>query len=124
MKKRLTVTLAYMTPTNSSKQSYRESQLWYEFENLDKLSMERQNSDWQMVRKGTVQHEIFESESAVVWDENNELKIKINCKEDADKVKEKVKYALFVTFEVAPEENLEVYEKVKNQIRNTIRINN
>lgn len=42
----------------------------------------------------------------------------------ADKVKEKVKYALFVTFEVAPEENLEVYEKVKNQIRNTIRINN
>lgn len=124
MKKRLTVTLAYMTPTNSSKQSYRESQLWYEVENLDKLSMERQNSDWQMVRKGTVQHEIFESESAVVWDENNELKIKINCKEDADKVKEKVKYALFVTFEVAPEENLEVYEKVKNQIRNTIRINN
>ncbi len=120
MRKRLTVTLAYISPTNSAKQAYRQTQLWFDVENLEKFYMERQNTEWQKVKKGTLQHEIFESEKAGIWDENDELKIKINCREDADKNKDAVKYALFVTFEVAPEEELEIYEKVKNKMKQLV----
>lgn len=45
----------------------------------------RQNSNWQAVRKGTLQHEIFMGENPIAWN-NDELIIKVNCKEDAGKL--------------------------------------
>ncbi|WP_303871928.1 S8 family peptidase [Acetobacterium wieringae] len=122
--RKLTVTLSYLAPTNPSKQKYRSTQLWFEIEDLEKLKLVRCNSDWQNVRKGTLQHEIFFGESAVVWDENNVLLIKINCKDDAEKLKEKVNYSLFVTFETAEALGLEVYEKIANKINTTVKVQN
>lgn len=40
---------------------------------IARLNMTHQNTDWQGVRKGTLQHEIFWGESAVVWDEDTQI---------------------------------------------------
>ncbi len=124
IKRKLTVTLSYLTPTDSTKQKYRGTQIWFEVSEIDRLNMTRQNSDWQGVRKGTLQHEIFCGESAVVWDEDDQIIVKVNCKEDAIKTKEKIPYAMFVTFEVAEGIDLDVYTKVANKIRTTVTIQN
>lgn len=122
--RKLTVTLAYLSPTISNKQRYRGSKIWFDVLGIDKLNMTRSNTDWQMVQKGTLQHEIFCGESAVVWDEGDALKIKINCKDDAAKLKEIIPYGMFVTFEVAEGVNLDVYTKIANEIRVSVSVPN
>lgn len=122
--KKLTVTMAYMAPTNSSKQRYRSTKLWFDILGIDKLKLDRQNTDWQMVQKSTLQHEIFSGEKAVVWDENNMLEIKVSCKEDGTKVNEKIPYSLFVTFEVAEGIDLDVYTSIENAIKIAVPVSN
>lgn len=124
IKRKLTITLSYLTSTVPTKQKYRGSQIWFEVNQIDNLKMTRQNSDWQAVRKGTLQHEIFCGENAVVWDENNELIIKVNCKDDAIKTNDKIPYGMFVTFEVAEGIDLDVYTKIASKIRTTVSIQN
>lgn len=124
IKRKLTVTMSYFSPTDSTKQKYRGTQLWFEVNGVDTLKMARQNSDWQGVRKGTLQHEIFCGENAVVWDESDCLTIKVNCKDDAIKMRNKVQYSIFVTFEVADGIDLDVYSKVENMIKPSITIQN
>lgn len=116
--------MSYFAPNDSTKQKYRDIQLWFEVNGVDSLKMTRQNSDWQGVRKGTLQHEIFYGENAVVCDESNQLTIKVNCKDDAIKTKNKVHYSIFVTFEVAEGIDLDVYTKVENKIKPPVAIQN
>ena len=124
MKRKLTVTLSYLSPVVPNKQSYRGAQLWF---NVDdggkKLFVERQNREWQSVRKGTLQHEIFVGESPIVWN-NDDLIIKVNCKEDACKIKEAIPYCIFVSFEVAEGFNVDLYADISAKIRQRIQIPN
>lgn len=120
IKRRLTVTLSYFSPISPARQRYRTAQIWFEIQQPRKLFATRQNTDWHSVRKGTLQHEIFEGENAVVWDAEDSLKIKVNCKKDADKYKKFIPYGLFVTFEVAPGVDVDVYTSVANRIRQTV----
>lgn len=122
IKRKLTITLSYLTPTVPTKQKYRGTQIWFEVDKTTELKMTRLNSDWQAVRKGTLQHEIFSGENAVVWDEDNEIIIKVNCKDDAIKTKDKLPYAMFVTFEVAEGVNLDVYTKIANRIKTIVAV--
>ncbi len=124
IRRRLTVTLAYMAPTNPTRHRYRTTQIWFEVENCKELVPTRQNSDWQNVRKGTLQHEVFTGENAAVWGEDNELRIKVNCKEDAEKFSGKIPYSIFVTFEVAEGVNLDIYTNVATKIRTMVRVQN
>lgn len=120
VKRRLTVTLSYFSPISPAKQRYRTSQIWFEIEQPHGLFSTRQNTDWNSVRRGTLQHEIFSGENAVVWDEQDFLKIKVNCKKDAENCKDAVPYGLFVTFEVARGVDVDVYTSVMNSIRQMV----
>ena len=72
------------------------------------------------VRKGTLQHEIFCGEQSVVWN-NDDLVIKVNCKEDAGKLGMKeIPYCIFVSFEVAEGLGIDLYTIVKTQIKQRI----
>ena len=127
IKRKLTVTLAYLSPIESNKQLYRSAQLWFEIDDGQKgliPSGSRQNSEWQAVRKGTLQHEIFVGERPIAWN-NEDLIIKVNCKEDAGKLGHNpIPYCIFVSFEVAEGFDIDLYDGVADLIHQRVRITN
>ncbi len=124
IKRKLTVTLAYISPIAPNKQAYRCAQLWFSVNDSGKrLVPDRQNTEWQAVRKGTLQHEIFVGENPIVWNDDD-LEIKVSCKEEADKFKTAIPYCLFVSFEIAEGFDVDLYNNVSTKIHQRIRITN
>ncbi|MCI6855409.1 MAG: S8 family peptidase, partial [Firmicutes bacterium] len=124
MKRKLTVTLSYLSPVAPNKQVYRGAQLWFNIDDGGKgLIPDRQNTEWQAVRKGSLQHEIFIGENPIVWNDDD-LIIKVNCKEEADKIKTAIPYCLFVSFEVAEGFDVDLYADVSAKIRQRVQIPN
>ncbi len=118
----LTVTLASFTPIRPATQKYRSSQIWFNLEPGDKNhGLKRLDADDKAVARGTLQHERFGGNSAVVWGEDDILGIKINCRADAHDFTEQIPYALFATFEIAPEHNIDVYEKIAEKVRQKVK---
>jgi hypothetical protein len=119
--RRLVVTLAYLSSIDSKRQKYRGANLWFENLSDSRLCPDRQNTDWRSVRRGTLQHEIFTGDDIFPWsDGNHELRIKVNCKEDAITQKRalgKIPYGLFVTFEIAEGLNIDLYSMVVESLR-------
>lgn len=113
--RRLTITLAWMTPVSSTRQNYRIAHLW--FRPPDKLTPDRCDADWQAVQRGTVQHEVLEGARAVDFQDGESLSIKVNCRADASDIPEQIRYGLAVTLEVPEGINLPIYQEVKNRIQ-------
>lgn len=118
-KRKLTVTLAYFSPIHPSSIRYREKQVWFTIDNGKNIAGERIEYYDKAVQRGTLQHEIYEPENFTVWNEDNSLTIKVNCREDAlNKSNDTmIPYALFATFEMAPENNVDVYQTVVDKVR-------
>ena len=124
IKRKLTVTLSYLSPVAPNKQAYRGVQLWFTIDDGGKkLFTDRQNTEWQAVRKGSLQHEIFIGEAPIVWNDDD-LIIKVNCKEEATKINTAIRYCLFVSFEIAEGFDVDVYADVSAKIRQRIQIPN
>ena len=124
MKRKLTVTLSYLSPVAPNKQAYRGAQLWFNIDDGGKgLAPNRLNTEWQAVRKGSLQHEIFIGENPIVWNDDD-LIIKVNCKEEASKIKTAIPYCLFVSFEVAEGFDVDLYAGVSARIRQRVQIPN
>lgn len=124
MKRKLTVTLSYLSPVAPNKQAYRGAQLWFNIDVGEKgLVPDRQNTEWQAVRKGSLQHEIFIGENPIVWNDDD-LIIKVNCKEEAIKIRTAIPYCLFVSFEVAEGFDVDLYADISAKIRQRIQIPN
>lgn len=120
-KRKITITLAWLSPIASSTQKYRVANLW--FEALDnKLSPQRLDGDWRSVRRGTLQHEIFEGDKAVPISDGDSLRIKVNCKKEAGKIIEAVPYGLVVSLEVAEGIEVPIYEEIKTRITTQVKI--
>ena len=117
-KRKLTVTLAYLSPVRPSNIKYRETQVWFTLNNGKNIAGPRSEYDNNVVQRGTLQHEIFEAESIEVWNEEESLTIKVNCRADAAKENnQSVPYALFATFEMAPEYGIDVYQAIVEKVR-------
>lgn len=117
-KRKLTVTLSYLSPIHFQSIKYREKQVWFTIDNPN-ISGKRVEYDYHAVQRGTLQHEIFETDSVEMWDDNKALMIKVSCRGDAsEKTPEiDIPYALFATFELAPEYDIDVYQKVVEKVR-------
>mgnify|MGYP002349737622 FL=1 len=114
----LTATLASFTPIRPATQKYRSAQLWYSIETGGKqLVPNRQDADDKAVIRGTLQHERYAGDGAVVWGEDDSVGIRINCRADAYDFVETIPYAVLVTFEIAPEYNIDVYQKVFEKVK-------
>ena len=79
----------------------------------------RQETDWQQVRKGTVQHEIFELDKNNL--PGNSLEIFVQCAADAGDLDNEIPYGLAVTLEVAEGEHIDLYQIVSESIRLQVR---
>jgi hypothetical protein len=114
--RRVTVTLAWLSPVHPRHRNYRGASLWFEVEN-DKLSTDRRDAEWRSARNGTLQHEVFQGERASVFGEDETLLIKINCRADASPLQEAIRYGLVVSIEVAEELGILVYDEIAVRIR-------
>ncbi|HOM24498.1 MAG TPA: S8 family peptidase [Termitinemataceae bacterium] len=119
--RRLTVTLAWLSPVLASNQKYRVANLWFEVNN-NGLTSNRKNTDWQAVRRGTVQHEVFEGEQAEPFNDGDVIEIKVNCREDAGKIQSPIAYGLIVSLEVAEGVNIAVYNEIQTRITSVVQI--
>lgn len=120
-KRRLTVTLAWLSPLAANTQRYRTASLWFEVEG-GKLAPNRQEAEWRAVRRGTVQHEVFEGESAIPISDGDSLTIKVNCRKDAAMIQEPVAYGLLVSLEVAEALDIAIYDEIRTRIATAIEI--
>lgn len=114
-KRRLTVTLAWFTPINSTRQRYRAAHLWFDPKNA--LASERIVADGRAVTRGTVQHEVLEGTQAVDFQDGDQMGLKVNCRSDAEDLKDAVKYGLAVSLEVGEGVEIPVYEEVRNRLQ-------
>lgn len=112
--KRLTVTLAWFSPIHPGSKAYRKARLAFELKG-NEITGQRQNATKNAARRGTVQHEIFEGERAIPDLENKNIQIVVSCSKE-NGMTEAVSYVLVATLEVAPEENLPLYQQIKARI--------
>lgn len=121
--RRLTITLAWLTPINPFDRRYRRSQIWFEpkipgeTDSTRLLGVKRTEADNRAALRGTVQHEIFEGERAAPFGDEDELSIKISCRAHAGELVETVPYALAVSLEVARGVELPIYDEMRVRLR-------
>ena len=116
-RRRLIVTLAWFSPVNPADQRWRRARLWFAMPD-NFLNVNRKNADWQAVKRGTLQHEIFEGDAPLDWDGDRDLEIEVSCRADAGTLEEEVPYALAATLEIAEgvfAANL--YDEVRQRLR-------
>ena len=120
--RRLTITLAWLTPVNSKLQNYRVAHLWFDPKKGNTLAPDRQNADFRASQRGTVQHEILEGTRAVPFQDGDCIAIKVNCRSDAGKLMESVRYGLAVTLEVGKDVGIPVYQEILARLPVPIRV--
>ena len=113
-RRRLTITLAWLSPVNSTRQNYRIAHLW--FNPKYEVAPDRVCADHRAVQRGTVQHEVLEGDKAVAFQDGDTITIKVNCRADADDIPSPIRYGLAVTLEVAEEIDIPIYQEVRDQL--------
>lgn len=121
VKRRLTITLAWMTPVNPRHAKYRTARLWIKPPH-ENLRVSRMNADWQHVQRGTVQHEILEGDDAIAFADGEELVFKVNCSADAGKLLASVPFAICVTLEVGEGLELPIYQEIQERVSTRINV--
>ncbi len=113
--RRLTITLAWLSPVNRRHHAWRRANLWFD-PPRDQLQVQRTQADWRAVQRGTLQHEILEGDRAGVFVQGANLEIRVSCRASAGTLEDKVPYALATTLEVAEELEVDIYDEVRNAI--------
>ncbi|MGE5698882.1 MAG: S8 family peptidase [Deltaproteobacteria bacterium] len=117
VKRRLTTTLAWLTPINAVHARYRSARLWMKSP-LEELDVKRINCrEPERIQRGTLQHEVCEGDSAIAFVDGDELVFKINCMADAGKLSEPVPFALCVSLEVAEGIDLPIYQEIRERVQ-------
>lgn len=124
--RRLTVTMAWLSPISAGTQKYRTASLWFEVGGVvpakDRKESCSGTDGWRAVRRGTVQHEVFEGQRAEPFIDGDVIEIKVNCREDAGKIQNPVAYGLAVSLEVAEGLDIAIYNEIRTRIAPAIQI--
>lgn len=115
IKRRLTITLAWLTPVNVRNSKYRSAKLWID-PPKEEYGVSRANYEWRHVRRGTLQHEILEGQDALAFVDGTEVVFKVNCSKDAGTLSESVPFALCVSLEVADGVPLPIYQEIRDRV--------
>lgn len=120
--RRVTVTLAYLSPISVRSQKYIAADLRFKLaaEDCKLLQVSRTHCDSDAVVRGTVQHEVFEGQKASVFEAAKTLDLRLSAAEQASGFDRPVRYALAVSLEVAETVAVPVYEEIATQIRTRV----
>ena len=113
-RRRLTITLAWLSPVNSARQKYRIAHLWFDPKN--EITPDRICADHRATQRGTVQHEVLEGDRAMAFQDGDTIAIKVNCRADAGEIPAPIRYGLAVTLEVAEGVGIPVYQEVRDRL--------
>ena len=119
--RRLIITLAWLSPVNAENRKYRKANLSFDPPG-HKAGVKRVNADGRQVKNGTIQHEVLEGSEVVTYQDGDNLKIDVVCREDAHTLDESVNYGLAVTLEVAEDVEIPIYEEIRQRIEIPIKI--
>lgn len=113
--RRVTATLAWMTPINPRHSKYRVARLWVDLPD-GALRGDRAEGEWRQLRQGTVHHEVFHGARAVPVDDETYLSVRVNCVSDAGRIVDPVKFALCVSLEIAEGVAIPIYEQIRERV--------
>ena len=116
VERRLTVTLAWLSPVNPFDQRYRGAEMWFQPPG-EQIGVAREDFDSNQVRKGTVQHEVLRGQLATPYMDGDVLIFKVNCKAGAGKLEGAACFALCVSLEVAETIRLPIYQEIAARIQ-------
>jgi hypothetical protein len=115
----LTTTLAWFSPINSRHQGYRMAALDVSSAAEEKywIASERpcQPTD-KATARGTIFHERRSGERATVFLDDGHVLLRISCRSAAGDLEENIPYALAVSFEVAVDAGVQVYEQIRARL--------
>lgn len=118
VRRRMTISLAWITPINVRHRSYRMGDLWFD-PPLDQLQLKRRDVDHNAATRGTVQHEILEGNRAVPIAQGDTASVQVNCRlESGSTFAQPIPYGIVVTLETSNPLGVSVYEQVKVALEN------
>lgn len=121
LRRRLTTTLAWMTPVNTLHRDYRRAALFLNVPDQSGFTGTGEVHE-QLATTGTVQHQVFDTERAVPIDQDTTLELKVNCREAAGRLEATVPYALAVTLEVAEPIAADIHIEIRDALRQRARV--
>jgi len=136
IERKLTVTLAWISPINASSAKYRIAKLWFDkpkgdFDEKDTIG-KQEHENQHVIKKGTVQHAVFKTDKAEPFRSDAYINIKVNCTAShQEKLKKPIRFGLCVTLEVKEkinvqaelfEKEINIYEEIKAKIKTPIPI--
>ncbi len=111
--------MGWLSPVNVYSQKYRIARLWF-MPSKDVIGVKPTEADHNAVKKGTVQHQVFEGKQATGFASGSELSINVDCRADG-KLKEPVRYGLAASLEVGPTVNMDLHSEVRSRLRDKVR---
>lgn len=117
--RRLTITLAWISPINTRSQKYRLARLQLAPPTTE-LGVDRVEAPHYAVSRGTVHHEILDGDAAVAFKAGDNLEINVDCRIDG-RVEQPVRFGLVTTLEVGEGVPIDVHDEVQQQLRVQVR---
>jgi hypothetical protein len=123
--RRLTMTLAWITPINTRHQQYRSAtlELLPAADERYSLAVERARAQPTSfaINRGTLSHCIFEGESAVAFLDSGMLKLRVACRAQAGALDDRVPYAVVISLETGIGSGIAVYDEVRAAVQPAVR---
>ena len=123
--RRLTMTLAWLTPVNARHQQYRSAtlELLPAGDKNYSLAVERlpHQPTHIAVNRGTLSHCIFEGESAVAFLDGGMLKLRVECRAQAGALDDPVPFAVAISIETGVGSGIAVYDEVRAAVQPAVR---
>lgn len=118
--RRLTITLAWISPVNTRSQKYRMARLQLP-PPTSELGLERVEAPHYAVSRGTVYHEILDGEAAVAFRSGDDLEINVDCRVDAGRLEQPVRFGLVASLEIGEGVLIDLHDEVQQQLRVQVR---
>ena len=119
--KRLTITLAWMSPIAANRKNYRVAKMDFNPKNNPLMGNNNQDSDVYTSKRGTIQHQVFEDSAANVFKQDDNIAITVSCRKEP-LLRSSVKYVLLATLEVAEETQYPIYEEVALKLQGQVQV--
>lgn len=116
-RRRVALTLAWLTPISSSNRLYRRAALKAVPLGYRDFLGNRSDTMEHSCRRGTVQHDVFEGRRAVPFAPGSSIDVVVSCRQDARPLDVPVPYALMVTLEVPVTMDVAIYNEVRQALR-------
>jgi hypothetical protein len=117
VQRRLVTTLAWFSPINARHHRYRRASLWLSSEGCSQIGLNRIETDHDLTRLGTVQHEVWMGKKASVHSPDESLTVSVHCAEDGGDLTRPVLYGLAVTLEVEEGTGIGIYDEVQSRLK-------